>query len=169
MKHTHFLKLYEPIHSRFEGFCRARVYGEMDYKDLMNETLLIAYEKLDSIKEDDSFLSFLFGVSVRLLANSNRKKKAETGVELENYSIDSGSITEKEAEAHLLYQALSLLSEVQKEGIILFEISGFSVKEIAVIQNVSEDAVRQRLHRGRGRLTEILTFESEHKLGKENV
>ena len=169
LKHKHFLKLYEPIHSRFEGFCRARVYGEMDYKDLMNETLLIAYEKLDSLKNEESFLSFLFSVSVRILANDNRKKKAVTGIELESYSNDSESGTEKNAEAHLLYQALSLLSDVQKEGIILFEISGFSTKEIAAIQQVSEEAVRQRLHRGRVRLTEILTFESEYKLGKESV
>jgi RNA polymerase sigma-70 factor (ECF subfamily) len=43
----HFLKLYEPLHERFERFYRARVFGKMEYhylmNDLMNDTLLIAF------------------------------------------------------------------------------------------------------------------------------
>jgi RNA polymerase sigma-70 factor (ECF subfamily) len=54
--------------------------------------------------------------------------------------------------------ALAQLPIAQKECIILFEISGFKIKEIAEIQSVSEDAVKQRLKRGRERLQEILTY-----------
>ena len=52
-KQEKFLQLYEPIHDRFERFCRARVYGkscEMEYSDLINETLLVAFEKTDTLK-----------------------------------------------------------------------------------------------------------------------
>ena len=77
-KQDYFLKLYKPIHDRFERFCRARVYGDMEFGDLMNETLLVAYEKLDTLKSEKAFLSFLFSISVRILANSHRKKKADT-------------------------------------------------------------------------------------------
>ncbi len=73
-----FLRLYEPVHEKFERFCRARVYGDMEYTDLMNETLLVAFQKMDNLKSDASFLSFLFGISVRLLANNNRKIKEES-------------------------------------------------------------------------------------------
>ena len=59
-----FLRLYEPIHDRFERFCRARVYGDMEFRDLMNETLLVAFEKFDTLKSKDAFLSFLFSGSV---------------------------------------------------------------------------------------------------------
>jgi RNA polymerase sigma-70 factor, ECF subfamily len=76
-KQNRFLALYEPIHDRFERFCRARVYGEMEYTDLMNETLLVAFEKLDSLKSDRSFLSYLFSIAVRLLANDKRKMRPE--------------------------------------------------------------------------------------------
>ena len=33
-KQGYFLKLYKPIHDRFERFCRARVYGDMEFRDL---------------------------------------------------------------------------------------------------------------------------------------
>ena len=169
-KQEHFLKLYKPIHDRFERFCRARVYGDMEFSDLMNEALLVAYEKLDTLKSEKAFLSFLFSISVRILANSHRKKKADSEQsqdKLNAYS-DVNANTELDAEVYLLHKALALLPEGQREALILFEISGFSIKEIAVIQAASISAVKQRLKRGREKLTEILTFESEYKTGEVN-
>lgn len=167
-KQQRFLALYEPIHDRFERFCRARVYGEMEYTDLMNETLLVAFEKFDSLKSEDSFLSYLFSTAVRLLANSNRKMKPERMQSMEKeQSIASSESTEHSMEVHLLHRALSELNEDQREALILFEITGFSIREVAGIQNASESAVKQRLKRGRERLGQILSFESEIKTGKE--
>lgn len=160
-KQTHFLKLYEPIHNRFERFCRARVYGSMEYKDLMNESLLIAFEKLDSLKSEKAFLSFLIGISIRVLANYNKKKKEDSITKTEQLNlIDNNTKTDKDAEIYMLHKALNELPETQKEALILFEISGFSIKEVAKIQEASESAIKQRLKRGREKLTEILTFES---------
>lgn len=163
-KQHKFLKLYEPVHDRFERFCRARVYGNMDYEDLMNETLLIAFEKIDSLKSEKSFLSFLFGISVRLLANNNRKMRESSFEENQHVfnQADYKNQTESDAEVHLLHQTLKQLPEEQREAIILFEITGFSIKEIAVIQDASESAIKQRLKRGREKLTELLTFKNNY-------
>jgi len=57
-KQSGFLKLYEPVHDRFEKYCRACAYGGYPYEDLMNDCFLIAFNKLDSLSEKDSFLSF---------------------------------------------------------------------------------------------------------------
>ena len=166
-KQNDFLKLYEPVHDRFERFCRARVYGDMEFRDLINETLLVAYEKFDTLKSNEAFLAFLFGISVRLLANNKRKRK-EASVpsqeELDRHR-DSNAATESDTEVYLLHKALAMLPEAQRECLILFEISGFSIKEIAAMQTASESAVKQRLKRGRDRLAEILTFESSNKTG----
>ena len=51
-----------------------------------------------------------------------------------------------------LHQALALLPDAQREAVILFEISGFNLKEVAEIQEASLSAVKQRLKRGRERL-----------------
>ena len=61
-KQKRFRKLYEQVHEQFERFCRARVYGDMDYRELMNETLLVAWDKLDTLRDEQAFLGFLFGV-----------------------------------------------------------------------------------------------------------
>jgi len=161
-KQNEFLSLYEPVHDRFERFCRARVYGEMDHQDLMNETLLKAYEKFDTLRSKEAFLSFLFSISVRVLANTNRKKKETTKLNQEAFIVkDINSQTDKNAEVFMLYKAMTKLSVEQKECLILFEITGFSIKEISDIQNTSESNVKQRLRRGRIRLRELLTEKSE--------
>lgn len=167
-KQDHFLKLYEPVHNQFERFCRARVFGQMEFRDLMNETLMIAFRKLDQLKSDEAFLSWLFSISVRVLANQHRKIRESAIVdEQQLHSLVATNRTDSDAEVYLLHQALALLPDVQKEAIILFEISGFSVKEIAVMQAASESAVKQRLSRGRQRLTSMLTSVSAHQTGKE--
>ena len=160
----YFLKLYEPVHYRFERFCRARVYGNMEHQDLMNETLLVAFQKLDKLNDESAFLSFLIGISVRILANNHKKKKESEYPQHPNFDVvDINMDTSTRTDVHFLYQGLALLPTDQKECIILFEISGFSIKEIMQIQDASESAIKQRLRRGRQRLTEILTFESTHK------
>lgn len=157
-KQKKFLSLYEPVHDRFERFCRARVFGQMDYRDLMNDTLVIAFQKFQTLKSEQAFLSFLFGISVRILSNQRRKRREV------NYLDDpallharSDSRTDSDAEVYLLHMALAKLPEAQKESIILFEITGFSIKEIATLHQVSEAAVRQRLVRGRKKLAQLLT------------
>ena len=53
-----------------------------------------------------------------------------------------------------LYEQLEKLDDITRECIILFEISGFSIKEIMMILKLSESVVKQRLSRGRKQLLE---------------
>ncbi|WP_343606034.1 sigma-70 family RNA polymerase sigma factor [Fluviicola sp.] len=164
-KQEAFLRLYEPVHERFERFCRARVYGEMDFRDLMNDSLLVAYEKFDSLRSKEAFLSFLFSICVRVLGNYHQKKRenripeGSTHLQIRDRQTDP----QTHADIHYLYEALGQLPAEQRECVILFDISGFSIREITVIQNASESAVKQRLKRGREKLMDILTYESSFK------
>lgn len=170
-KQEEFLKLYEPVHERFERFCRARVYGNMDFRDLINETLLLAFEKFDTLRSKDAFLHFLFGISIRILANSNKKKK-ETAINNEQDLLnfkDLGTSPENQTDIHFLYKALNKLPVEQAESLILFEISGFSIKEISELHQASESAVKQRLKRGREKLAHILTYTSDLKMGEIEI
>ena len=55
-----------------------------------------------------------------------------------------------------MYRALDKLPAKQSEAIILFEISGFSMKEIAAMQKRSEGAVKTTISRGRKKLKDLL-------------
>lgn len=163
-----FLALYEPVHADFERFCRARAYGQMDDEDLLNETLLIAYQKFDTLKSEKAFLAFLLGISVRVLANHNKKRIKEQAIENDRaQQIPDHVATDHDAEVFFLYQALDKLPEAQKEALILFEISGFSIREIAALQKASESAIKKRLERGRIQLAHILSDQPKPSTRKE--
>lgn len=160
LKQEQFLQLYEPVHERFERFCRVRAFEEMDYRDLMNDTLLVAYEKLDKLQSEQAFLSFLFGICVRILGNHIQKKKEPRIPEgTAHLKIMDECSKTSSFENEFLYSALAKLNSSQRECIILFEISGFSIQEISEIQNTSISNVKQRLKRGREKLKEVLIQE----------
>lgn len=151
-----FMQLYDPVHAQFERFCKARSYGEMDFKDLMQETIVIAFEKLEKLQSHEAFLHFLFGISVRVLSNAHRKIKEERWDDQLEKQDTGSNAAEKQLEIEELYKVLSQLPTAQCEALILFEISGFSIKEIAAIQEASEDAIKKRLSRGRQELAALM-------------
>ena len=157
------MTLYEPVHDAFERFCKAKAYGSMPFRDLMQETLLIAYSKMDEIKERDKILYFLFGIATRLVANHRRKISPEYQYEIPESIHFHSPEADRKAEIDHLYKALSLLPLEQRDALIYFEIVGFSVKEIAVFQKKSELAVRQQLSRGRQKLLVLLSEKQESK------
>jgi RNA polymerase sigma-70 factor (ECF subfamily) len=158
-KQEQFMQLYAPVHERFERYCKTRAYGEFHFKDIMHDTLLVAYEKFDNIKSKEAFLHFLFGTTVRILSNQRKKKRPEYVDQLNakyEHVHNESSLIEKQFEINDLYACLKELDQVTSECIILFEISGFSIKELMGIQHSSEAAVKQRLSRGRKQLLSLM-------------
>ena len=154
-KQERFMQLYEPVHERFERYCKTRAYGEFHFKDIMQDTLIVAFEKFDELKSEEAFLHFLFGTATRILANHRKKKRPEYVDQLNakyEHVHQENTLIEKQFEINDLYACLKELDQMTSECIILFEISGFSIKEIMGIQNSSESAVKQRLSRGRKQL-----------------
>lgn len=146
-----FLSLYESIHESFARFCHARAFGVMEADDLIAESVLNALENFNKLKDKKAFLSFMFSIAKNIVNNKYRRLKFK-GSYNENYakSIPDENIdVETKHDIEILYKMLNELPEKQKEAIILFEISGFSIKEVADIQNSKESAVKQRLKRGR--------------------
>lgn len=158
-KQSAFMELYEPIHDRFVRFCQVRLHNSEEVHDLVNETLLRAYENFEKLRNKDAFLYYLFGIATRILNSQYRKKKfwgaydATKNAQIADPCWDPS----QKADVHLLYKALDELPSRQREALILFEISGFSIKEIQQIQDSKASAVKARLVRGRKKLAEILS------------
>jgi|LauGreDrversion4_2_1035121.scaffolds.fasta_scaffold131023_2 RNA polymerase sigma-70 factor (ECF subfamily) len=158
-KKKQFMELYEPVHGNFERFCKARSYGVCDFNDLMHDTLVIAYERFDALNNRTAFLSFLFGITNKVHANFRRKNKPLSFSDLKGLeqTQDQSFSIDRKFQEDALYEALNTLSEDYRNCIILFEIAGFSLKETAAIQECTEDAVKQRLSRGRKKLKDVLS------------
>lgn len=167
-KHKKFKMLYDEHHLAFGRYCQAQGFGIIDAEDLMSESLLKAYEGIHRLKDEQAFLGFLISIARNIIKNKLRRKKF-WGAYSEKQSLeilDSTLDAEQKLDIQFLYKALDLLPKAQKEALILFEISGYAIKEICEIQKASESAVKSRLKRGREGLAEIL---KNPELGTESV
>ncbi len=150
--------LYEPAHNRLCRFVQTLVWDRDEAKDVVSEATLIAFERFETLKQPEQFLYFLFSIANNLVKKKFRRKKF-WGL------FTSSEVTEKadaqQADTYLLrkelYAALNKLPEKQKEAIVLFEITGFSIKEISHIQGLTESGVKSNLKRGREKLGRMLS------------
>lgn len=156
---TQFMELYEPIHTQFHRYCQVMVKNDAMAKDLQSEVVLTAYEGFEKLRKPESFKFYLFGIAKNLFRKKLRKNKLESKYISSNADKHktSGTDIETNVDVGLLYEKLELLPKKQKDAIILFEISGFSLKEIREIQGDSLSAVKLRLKRGREKLKELLS------------
>lgn len=157
-KQQRFLALYEPHHNKLLRYCESILKDPVDAQDLVSETVLVAYEQLDKLRKEASFNYFLFGIARNLIRRLQRRKKfwGIFNTEQAENVADRPSV-ELNEDVLLLYQALDQLPSEQKEALILFELSGYNIQEIAEIQNSGVSAVKARLARGRQKLTSILS------------
>ena len=154
------MQLYAPVHDRFERYCKTRAFGEFHFKDIMHDTLIVAFEKFETLKSQEAFLYYLFGTAARILSNQRKKMRPVYTDNLNSHDFQLSTAetpVELQIEIQHLYQQLDKLDPDTRDCIILFEISGFSIKEIMTIQNAGESAVKQRLSRGRKQLMELMT------------
>jgi RNA polymerase sigma-70 factor, ECF subfamily len=169
--HEHFLRLYKPVHEPFARYCSNHAYGLMDAEDLMQETILAALKHFDSIRDKEKLLMFMMATANNIMRNLYRRKKfsgdynekAFRKLESKNLSPDTA------LDIHYMHRALQELPVKDKEAILLFEISGFSIEEIAVIQNSSSGATKTRLSRAREKLRVLLSEPSEKKIPAASI
>lgn len=156
-KQEEFMALLEPLHDRLNRFVRAMNYDREEAKDIISETLLSAYESFDKLRNRDTFLSYLFTIAYRTNIKCMRRKKLSDFFNSDKINeIPIKFDPDRNLEVEQLYKALDKLPARQKQSIILFEISGFTIEEISGIQGVTVSGVKSRLKRGREKLAEIL-------------
>jgi len=159
-----FQRLYEACHPSFLRYCTALCYGKMDTRDLIQDSLVAAYENLDKLQSKDKFLHYLIRTARNKAISSWRRSKfrGEWSDSFTKTLSYQGVSPEKLVDVQLLYTAIDKLPAKQKEAIMLFEVSGFKIGEIAELQNASVSAVKTRLSRARKKLKNQLTDKHLH-------
>lgn len=162
-KKQRFMALFEPLQPRLQRFVLVMTRDEDLTKDIIGETVLIAFERFHSVRDEKAFLSFLFTIATRIFREWNRKHSTMVAASEETLAgwLDPGTSPETAADIAAMYKALDLLPDKQREAVILFEVFGFSMKEIRDIQGGTGVGVRVRIARGRKKLAQLLGVEEK--------
>lgn len=130
----------------------------MDPDDLVQEAILSTLQRFQTIREKEKLFGFMAAVANNIVRNQLRRKKFTGDYNEKAFRRLESVYTDPETalDIHHLHIALQQLPVKDKEAILLFEISGFAIAEIAVIQESTEGATKTRLSRAREKLRRLL-------------
>jgi RNA polymerase sigma-70 factor (ECF subfamily) len=157
-RQQHFMTLLGPVHARLSRYCYA-LTGDFDEgRDLLSDAILLAYESIENLRATEAFTTYIFTTARRLHYRRSSRKKwwGIFSSDLENKPEEGRTSPEVSHDIQILDKALKTLPEQQREAVILFEITGFSMEEISKIQGSSISAVKARVSRGRKQLAKQL-------------
>ena len=153
-----FEQAYEAYSDSVFRYCYFRVFQREKALDIMQETYLKTWKYLADGNTIDNIRAFLYKTARNLIIDDSRRKKEESLENLEEQGFEpsiSASQT-KDTEISEMMDTISKLDQNYREPVMLRHIEGFSVKEIAVMLDTSENTISVRIHRGIKELQKII-------------
>jgi RNA polymerase sigma-70 factor (ECF subfamily) len=160
------VRAYEELVRRYERLVGRVLYPyarrEVSVEDLVQETFLRAYDRLETFNPDYRFKTWLLAIANNLGVDTLRRRRETVEFNAETHaSVVRGPETEA-LEADLsrsVQDAVATLPEAYGVPLILRYSEGLSYAEISEILDITIPAVKSRLFRARkmlaGRLEEV--------------
>ncbi len=151
-----------------------RMVGDDDEaRSIMQETFLQAYQRLDTFRRESKLTTWLYAIGINQARAALRKAKRTSSLDDQDVermqptftkgmfsgSVDAWSplqMAELSERKRLVHDAISKLPPDYKEVVIMRDIEQLSTDEVAEALNITNGAVRVRLHRARQTLRELL-------------
>lgn len=166
-KQTRFMNLYMPVHARLSRFVQTLVWDTDEAKDVVSETVLVAFESFEKLENENAFLSYLFGIASNLVNKKLRRKKFWGLFDTDKAANKPDNLnSESSLMKYELNRALQRLPIKQSEALVWYEVSGLSMEEIATIQGMTVNGVKTNISRARKTLA--LWLEKEETLTVKN-
>lgn len=157
-KQQRFLAAFEPVRRRFSAYVQAMVRNNEEAKDIVSETILIAYEQFEDVRTPSSFIFYLFTIARRIYLKRERRGRlfGRFNTDEAQYIPAEHERPDVSADVAMLYGALAKLPAKQREAVVLFDIADCTLEEVRAIQGGTLSGVKSRLKRGREALAELL-------------
>ena len=165
-----FDKLYELTHNDVWYNCLSLLKDEENAKDIMQETYITAFLKLDTLKDEEKFCGWVTTIAVNL-CKKKLKGKVEyqiddevliTETETDELMLPEEYITKTEKRKVLLQIMEDTLSFNQYQTVLMFYFDEMSIAEIAQGLEISEGTVKSRLNSSRAKMkTAIEDYEKK--------
>ncbi|MEZ0108650.1 RNA polymerase sigma-70 factor (ECF subfamily) [Catenulispora sp. EB89] len=155
--HKRFTHVYQQHYEHVARYASRRVPPD-DVADVVATTFLTAWRRFDQLPEEP--LPWLYGTARRVIANDRRGRarwEALIAKSAEQAVIADPDLADQVCSVLQVADALTLLSEADRELILLTEWERLSVTEAAVVVGCSATTARVRLHRARRRLARHLS------------
>lgn len=152
------------------GICYSLLGSRAAAEEAAQEAFVIAWRRLDSLRDPTRFRPWLAGIARHVALNRRRTRRSDPlraaepleGARADNADpADEASAREEEA---IVDHEIATLPEEYREALVLYYRDAQSTAAVAAVLEISEDAVRQRLARGRRLLQERVLERVERTL-----
>lgn len=135
-------------------FALCRVATFQDAEDIVQETFLRSYQRVDSFDSKYPLKSWLFTIAYRLIVSEHRKKRPQRLTDEAASVLESNEA--KECEWSEIWHAASKLGSEATTVLWLRYKEEMTAAEIARVMKKTTIAVRVLLHRSRNRLAKVI-------------
>ena len=152
MNREEYISLVKSSEKGIRRFLTALCCGDTQLADdIAQDAFVKAYLAMDSCKDSQKFRSWIFRIAYNTFLNQRRSQRV-----FSDYDDALNMMAETRSDDTFKYQALAKIPSHERTTILLFYMEGYSAKEISQTLEISQEAVRQQLSRGRVHLRNIL-------------
>lgn len=148
-----FLALIDENRLNLYRVARGILNSKEDIEDALQNTVIHSFQKINSLKKDEYFRTWIIRILINECNEVLRKNKRITYLNEDN---DTEFYTDSYENMDLT-KAINSLSEELRITTVLFYFEDMSLKDIANVLKIPEGTVRSRLTRARTRLREIIS------------
>lgn len=164
--HSQFENLIQPLQKKVYSFLSRMCNDPTRAEDMLQETLLKAYDKLPTFEKRSKFSTWLFQIAANNCLMLKRKEKnkptqslepdAEHALDPADTANDPHDLLEKSELKNFLDEALQQIPEMYRAAVVLKDIEGFTAEEISEMLSISLSNAKARILRGRHMLSQQL-------------
>lgn len=153
------------------AFARSLAQDQATADDLVQETILKAWSKLESFEEGTNLRAWLFTILRNTFFSMKRKVRREVEDVDGVHAANLVEIPRQEGAMELAQfrKGLASLPDDQREALVLVGAAGFTYEEAAAICGCAVGTMKSRINRARGRLSSILGLDGEAPLPEKDV
>jgi RNA polymerase sigma-70 factor (ECF subfamily) len=136
--------------------CMAFTGSQAESEELVQETLLAAFDAFPTYRGEGSVRAWMFGIARRICGrHTEMRVRRETKLRLVHdtgRAVDAGELSLAKERAERARAALAKLKPSEREAVVLRFEADLSFKEVAEACGIDEAAARKRVSRALARL-----------------
>ncbi|KGM96954.1 RNA polymerase [Clostridium novyi A str. 4552] len=162
-KQKQFEKLLNPILDKLYKIAFSYMKKPSKSEDVLQDSILIAYERLDSLKDINKFNSWITSI---LINKCKETLRHDNIIHFEELYYTASNIIEHQSNQYKnidinidLINYINLLDDKYSDVIILKYFADYTIKDIANTLEIPEGTVKSRLNSAMKKLKEIMNKE----------
>ena len=134
-----FDNIYEEYFDRVYYKVLSVVKNDDDAEDICQETFISVYKNLSKFREESNIYTWIYRIAINKTYDFFKKRKLEFEINDDVLSLPEDINFDTKV---ILEEKLKLISEKEKEIVVLKDIYGYKLKEIAEMKNMNLSTVK---------------------------